>query len=521
MAKTLFQSHCYIMTFGIYVLMALAISACSATKPLLPDAVHRAKAVALTPNEAQARIFFRQGDYEATLLLIGSQVQSQSLRWLAAESLFRLHRYDKARALYEKIEENDSDELERKKALIRIFESYLLSGDLKAALGSYKDFEKKYLSTSERMKYGLGKYLFDAGRYQEALPLFEAIPANSEFAMRARYLVATMGLDTRSDVDSIKLFADVAAMIPISVEDYGVKQMAILAEARLLADSKHYALAQAAYERVSLASPFAQIATAELIRFMMARAESASLGEGDFKDASLESRNHIEQNALSVALGAMERYRKSHEVGVKDPELMTLMASLLVRTRRYDEARIAFSELIDHYRPIEKKLRASAAHEKKLWPSFALNENRKPGSIDKDPLIQGVPAALLQGIPDVKKLLVLKDRIEENGRKLLRLNEESELAGRKNGPLLQAEAQQKGIIDAYKRVALAEQKELALKGADRIDKMLAEAEYKRAELILLQMRDMKKQDDVVREFQSKAIKQYEKDLEKMDKDGSS
>ena len=465
-----------------------------------------------------AEVMFGQGNFEQALLILGPEDRSTKALLIRAESLFRLQRYGDARAIYKELLAHASAE-EQEKILVRIFDTELLSGHIEAALKSYQEFEERKKNTSPMMKYGLGKALYDAGRDRDALPLLSAIPVTDEFAMRARFLVAAMALVTNNPKEAVKQFAQIEAMKPVSVEDYGVRQLAILAVARLYYDQKRYDLAKNAYKRVSLNSAFGKAATEEMIRMFIGRADEASLGRGEFKKASLNFRRMEEKKALSEAGNAFARYRKVHEVTVKDPQLLTLMATLLVKTRRYDDAKIAFSELFHHYEPIAQELRTKE-HEKKLWPYFSLNFARDPGSVDKEPLISGIPQAYVKQLPGLASLTKLKHRIEDQGQKLAELENKARFMGKNSVALEEAKKNHQAIVSAYEKIVLKQQKKL-LKGSEEvIDKLLSEALFRRAELSLFYKRDLKKQENAVREFQRTTIEQFEQELKNIDKGGS-
>jgi tetratricopeptide (TPR) repeat protein len=398
----------------------------------------------------------------------------------------------------------------------RIFDATLRTGNLKDAISRYETYRKQYKNLPLSMHYALGKALFDAGLVGKASNLLRLIPKGNELYIRARYLMATSGIDKRSAKESIKLYKLIEDSPAVSVEDHALKQMAILAQARIYLDANRDDLAAKTYERVLLTGPVGETATIEVVRTLISRAEQALYNEGKFARLSEPRRKRVEALAIQRAMAAIDRYRKVTEIDWRKPELHTLMSFLLVKSGRYDEARLAYAELIEHYRPIYQRLMETEAENASVWPYFKLDFEDRPS---KKPLMADVPEALLKDIPELSVVVRLKHRIEESGRRLsLLLEGSASLLDNQNLEL--AKANHKTIVKEYESLVKSEQNNINKISAEVINKTLAEAEYRRAELALLEMRDLKKQLDVAREFQTKKITDFEDELPELNQGGS-
>jgi tetratricopeptide (TPR) repeat protein len=467
-----------------------------------------------------ARTYFRRHEYRIALLFLEGKTLGIDGSFIAGESLFRLGKYNEAKVHFENILKESKDPIERRKAFIRIFDITLNLNETQNAIDQYVAFGKQFKRPTARMRYGLGMALYHIGYFDRAVKVLQGIPKGSEFFIRARYILAALGLEKRKPQASAKLFNQIEKLKPVSVEDYTVHQMAILAQLRIYIDLNQSKLAEQTLSRISSAGEVFETATKEFIRAMLNRATMARWGVGPFKKASSFHRDTVETQALELASHAIERYRRSHEIDWRKPELLTLMTSLYVVARRYDEARLAYDELSDHYRPIEAALRSKENNEE-VWYYFSLDFNRK-GQPHRYSMIAGVPDSLIRDIPQRNEILRLRDEIEKNEKTLRELEASTRLLNiSENKELVAARARQDGIVNAYEKMVVNKQRKIGEQVANIVNKSLAEADFKRAELVLTEMRDLKKWHATVSDFQSEKIELFEENVKKLDEGGSS
>lgn len=463
--------------------------------------------------EVQAEVLFTRANYGyVASLLENRQELKETQRFILAESLFRLGRLKEAQASYQGLL-SSADEALKQKVHARLFQIVLIEDDVKGAINLFNDYKKLYKKTPPMMNYALGKALYDKNYKDQALIVLNLVPKGNEFYIRAQYLIATLTIDKGSLKKSIELYGAIEKEKPISVEDYSIRDMAILAQARIYGDAGREDLAAAAYERVPLTGAYGDSATVELLKTLIMRGEMAFNAEGKYAKLSEATRQRITREAFGRASRAVERYRKNSKIDWQKPELHALMALLYVKSQRYDEGRVAYKELIEHYRPIYENLVETKDNETP-WPIFALNFEQ-PG-VPMKSLFSGVPDRLLKPIDEIQNLLSLKSSIEEKRRHLNKLL----ASGFDNSELEKAKNNQLIIEKKYENLVKARQKNINLLVAQGINEVIAQAEFRRAELAQSEMRDLKIQLEANRNFQTKKNNDFDKDLLELDKGGS-
>lgn len=516
----------------IALLHAVAVWIASAL--LMSAPVHAAKKVAnkeidaaevngpvlLPAHLSHARTFFRRHDYRTALLMLDGAINDTETRFIAGESHFRLGHLDAAKRYFKQIADETKDPIERRKALIRLFDIDVREHNIQDAIDRYVAFAKEYKKPTAQMRYSLGKALYDTGYFERSEKMLRAIPKGNEFFLRARYIVATMNLEKKKPEEMAKFFGQIEAEKPVSTEDYVVHELAILAQGRIFAQAGKEDLADKAYARVKLAGEYGEVATRESVRMQLTRATEARLGQGRFKKSSTARRKVFEAQAIQAALKSITRYRKASEIDWRKPELLTLMARLYVESKRYDDARLAYQELIGHYRPLYDDFKNEAADEK-VWAYFSLDFAREQHKAKKFTMLPGVPDVLVRGLPDVEEILSLRDRIEANQQKLSEQWElSSVLGGSERAAIDDARATQLALVIAYNEMVIKKQRKIKKAVADILNRSLAEAEFKRAELVVLELQDLKKQQDAVHSYQSEKLDAFSDELKKLEEGGS-
>jgi hypothetical protein len=135
-------------------------------------------------------------------------------------------------------------------------------------------------------------------------------------------------------------------------------------------------------------------------------------------------------------------------------------------------------------------------------------------------MITGVPSHMVKDVPDVKEILLLRDNIEADEMKLRKLEEDVVSLSAHDESVRKARAHQTAIINAYNSMVIKKQNRFKKVIADRINDILAEAEFTRAELVVVEMGDLKKQQNAVHDFQSQKIDEFESSLKKLDEGGA-
>jgi hypothetical protein len=223
---------------------------------------------------------------------------------------------------------------------------------------------------------------------------------------------------------------------------------------------------------------------------------------------SKDDRQLLAKECLDKASQAIFRFSKGQKIDWRTPEMLSAMASLMSKARRYEDAKLAYDELIEHYRPLRKAL-LSLDSSQDLWSYFAIYpENARRSWI----LIDGIPPSLSSGLLEVKDIIALRDRIEASGKKLRDIEEEVIGKSAVLEVLEKARANQLALETAYRKMVIEKQAAIKKELAHRFGSFLAEAEYERADTVLAHMRDIEKQLDVVQEFNREANDQFNSEL---------
>lgn len=449
-----------------------------------------------------ARMFFNKKDYYASIALLEQQKHDIDNLWLLAESYFHLKQWVKAKPYYEEILLMLKNKQDKKKASLRIFDILLNQHDIEGCIAYYVSLKKDYGNLSGRVHYGLGKSLYDAQYLDHAQKILGNIKKGDDFYARARYILASIDLDHIDKKNSIKAFNAIEKLPIIATEDFAVKEMAILAQARLLADIDNLNLAKKAYQRVSR-EPFLDIAIEELMRLFLAKAKQVAYGLGQFAKIPKKYQNQVKNEFLYNALDIVQSYRKKREITAIKPELETIMAELMIETARYDDARLILGELSSHYLAMKKELLSED-----VWPIFSLNHDYH------DYLGINILMKNHKLFNNIKKWSV---DIKKSRNDLDDLVDKSSLLYPNNPNLISAKLKQRNLEESYRQLVLSEQKNLLKDISKQIAGKIAYADYLRALLVKYEMDDHNKQIDSVIQFQSKNIETFEQMLKKIEK----
>jgi hypothetical protein len=191
-----------------------------------------------------------------------------------------------------------------------------------------------------------------------------------------------------------------------------------------------------------------------------------------------------------------------------------MMAWLMVEAKRYDDARLAFEKLFNHYHPLRESLLHQ--HIKEIWPGFALNFDTKKTTHQN--IIPGVPSSFTGDLLLVKAIISLRDRIEKSHAQVSEIEEMMHAQGKNQEDdwLIKIKNLQEALEYGYYEMVVKQQEEIARKIAIAINHTMAEAEYLRAGLVQLEMSDLEKQVSAVQKFQTEKLDAFFEKLKKID-----
>jgi hypothetical protein len=432
-----------------------------------------------------ARVFFEQANFEKSLEFLKQAPQDKQTLWLKAESLFGLKKYYEARLIYEHL-----TDYEKQKAYLRILECNIYLADKQKIIASYENYKKIFSSPiPDRILYKLGKFLYNAGDKQHGREVLNKISNNSDFSMRALYILAVIDLDTLSPEQAVEKFKHIAALKPRAVEDYTTQQMALLAVARVWADARRYEQARLAYEEVALWGAYADIATAELIELMIFWADSL---QPNF--------NLLADRALGYATDALMRYRAVNNISFKNSELYTQMGRLFIRTKRYDDGRMTLENFSKYYQDILDLLESSKGNPELIWPIFDLEKSTAQ--------FFELPKNINQKLPNINAVLDIKSQLQQEQKVLNNLKNSRQ----QNINYQKAATNLPILITNYHELARLAQANIRVILKPLLKDALANVAQIHGDLALAEMQDVQKKIQSIGKFQSEKIINFEKNI---------
>lgn len=464
---------------------------------------------------SRARIFFRKHQYEDSLkALEGVPEIFGDNQWIMAENYFRLGKYKEAKKQYEILRQNVKSILDKRKVEIRLFDIAINDKNLQEAIDQFVLIKKQFKRVPDRLIYALGKALFDAEIYEKSSSLLKGIKNGTEFSMRAKYLLATLDLKNNKKKTALLAFKTIQKMKSISVEDYAVLELAKLAEARIYNQEKRYELAKNAYEKVLFNSSYNDIATVELVLMLLGQATDAKNAFGPYKKLKVSSRIEIENKAILEVAKAYEKYNLPSNLSSQKLDIINKLGLAYAYNKRYIEARKVYDDIINFYKNLIKDLEIESNKEL-IWDIFSLDNYKN--LIKKSPIYESIYAK----IEEVKTIDSIRQKIKDDDEKLLEINElisESNKADAMEDLNTQKIKQEK-LKELYNKVVLKTQKEIKRKMVILINNSIAQAEYNRAKIPIMEIDEIKKQLDTVRTYQTKELQLFEKNLQKMENGG--
>ena len=351
---------------------------------------------------------------------------------------------------------------------------------------------------------------------KQAINILKQIPVNTDFSIRAKYILATVSVKDFSKKPlktALKPFEEIDKMPIISVEDIVVKNKAILAKARIYAHRAMYEEALAAYEVAGFSEE--EIAF-EAITVLLKKADDAAGSLGAYKKVDEKTRIFVESQALSKALDIIQKFRNQKEIDWLTPKIFTVMAHLYARSARYDEGRQVYDVLISNYKAIKLELVYLAKKSENLLPLFDLSTSTSNIFFVKD-----LPDYLLANKDDIEEILILKNRLLKSRENIEKISKNIAQNSVNYESLQTIIITQKQNEEEYIKAAMNLQREALTNTAKDVNEFLAQAEYQRADLAYLETQNLKKQLDTVWQYQTDSQDNFNKNIQELDKNGGS
>jgi tetratricopeptide (TPR) repeat protein len=254
--------------------------------------------------------------------------------WYLAESLFGMGSFDVAESRYLAMAKVPGHPF-REDAVRRLLEIYSKDTDSSRFERLYQqEVASGDVTPDDLILYSVGKALYGRGETAKAKTYFAQVKAGGPFYMRARYFLGAMNV-AAGDVSSLEaargIFEELAGLTPGTPEDRHVRDLALIALARLHYERGAYDDAVAAYSRITDDSPL--------------RAEN--LHELAW--------TYIRQQKLELAVQAVDTFLAAFPGHPYAAELNLVRGHLLFETGSLSEAEAAYGKVVAEYTPVRDR----------------------------------------------------------------------------------------------------------------------------------------------------------------------
>lgn len=457
-----------------------------------------------------ARINFGHKNYYKSIAFLNNPTNDKE-KLLLAESYFRLNNFVKAKELFYQVYDNLESPNDKKVCLIRIFECALALGDKIAAEKIYQLYVKLFKKPPEKLVYALA-YSFIKTSPKKAAKLLRKIPSKSEYAIRSRYLLASMNVNKLAKKPAsiaIKPFANLEQMIPVSLEDHDIILKAKLAKARIYAQRYMYDEAFKVYSEIGFSN---EDITKEALEVLIKKSDDVIGGLGPYKNVDQKMRSLIEYQSIKKIFEIVAKFKENNGNDFFSSKIVSLIASLYGRLARYDEGKIFFDAVLTHYDSIKAELEL-LIKKPVLLPVFSLTAENKSNKN----IINNISDFHLSRSEQINELLNIKNNIIKTKNEIVTYENK---ISKENADFSKFLLNQKNIEDDYLQKAIKLQSKVLKETLINVENFRKEILYQRAMLSDLESKDFKKQLDIVWDYDTKNQQNFNETLKKMQQENS-
>lgn len=309
---------------------------------------------------------------------------------LLGESLYKSRDLNSARRYFQQAVQKNTGSRKEQSALQRLVEIALRTGD-------YENVET-YLDRLEKISpenlepsvpYVRGKYLYFRDKPDEALAIFNTIPATNPYYLQTRYFMATVYVKKGDLAAGASGFDAVLRVQPRSDADKEIQDLARMAIGRVHYERGQFDKAKDAYAQVPRQSKH-------------------------FADAMYEATwNSIKAKDFVAAYRALDLMLLQNQDSPQGPELRLLKGNLHLRLTNFYLASETFSGTRDEFEPIYRQL---LVNQQKAQADARYFETLIGQGMEKFDIALFVPAVAVKWVkaePDVARMLGLVDDVGE------------------------------------------------------------------------------------------------------------
>jgi len=331
----------------------------------------------ITERFNEARYGYLVEDYERCALIFHSLLENDDLRadarkaeaqWYLAECLYLDGNLPSAQERFQLIVDLGGAHPFYGESLLKLIELYGRTGDsLK-----FNEYYTKFVASSQaasptalRIRYEMGKTLFQQGKLQSAQGIFAGFPRGSTYTPQANYFSAV--ILTREGAEAVEagepLIADQKFKEAIRVFRTVLTLPTSTPEHREVVDLTHLAIARLAYEQGEIAAAIPEYTAVRedskyyadaLYELVWANIEEAAQLDGDLPAGSPPSPQRRAQYA--EALRAIEIFNLAFPGDAREGALRLLAGHVRVRMERFDQAVTKYEDAAGHFAALKGQL---------------------------------------------------------------------------------------------------------------------------------------------------------------------
>jgi len=341
-----------------------------------------------------ARVAFMLEDYDRASLLFVDVIRDPRIEefashrealYMLAESLYKRRNLLSAKRYYRKLVEKGPGE-HYEDAVVRLLEVAAKSGDYENVDNLYQRLTQQR-EMSPAIEYMRGKTLYQNGEPQKAISFFNQAMEDPNYEYRSRYFKAICLVDSGDLSKAREIYRSLVQDVGSNdASERRILHLSYLALGRVAYEVGDYEQAIDHYQRLPRSSEYFDRALYELTWVLVSRK--------NYKQAS--------RNAdIFLYL--------SNPDPTFIPEIKLLKADLLLRLDRYDEATVAYNNVVEDFKPVRKNLNTFLNKRSNLRAFFQDLVDRELAGEDPDYL----PETVQQWIEQSAQMDEVKKTVED------------------------------------------------------------------------------------------------------------
>lgn len=317
-----------------------------------PDRVDRLKSQYLKPAILEseftletrfnnARVAYMLEDYDRASLLLADIVRSSDFEqfeggrrtlYLLGDSLFQRRNFLSAKKYFQRVVERGQGE-HYQDSIVRLLQIAARTGDYQGVSDLFDRFDDQR-EMGPSVLYMRGKTLYRQGESAKAVPFFSRAAESDEWEYRARYFKGVALADQGKYAEAKEVFEALSDEIdPDNAQKRKILHLSQLALGRVAYEQRNVEQAINYYQQLPRTSEYFDRALYELTWVLVSR--------GDYQAASRNADIFLYLSDPDPTF---------------IPEVKLLKADLLLRTEKYEQASLAYQDVVDQFEPVKNRM---------------------------------------------------------------------------------------------------------------------------------------------------------------------